>query len=184
MDRKGESTEVEGAGVTVREAGPRDYRRAYPVLRETFELHRAHLPDIFQETHQVPPTRDFLEDMVYGGEGAFFLAEAGTEVVGALTVRLAASRSAPFLVPGRRAVVDTLGVTRAWRGRGIGRMLMEAAEAWATRQGATEVQLTVWEFNTGALGFYDALGYGSGNRMLRKPLPQPHRGEEGSQGQE
>lgn len=172
-----EDIRISSAGVTVREAGPRDYRRSYPVIRETFEFHRAALPDIFRETHRAPPTKELIEDLVYGGDGAFLIAESDSEVVGFLTIRLAVTRDVAFLVPRRWAMVENIGVTAAWQGKGVGHMLMEGAESWAARRGATEVQLTVWDFNTRALGLYNAVGYVPGYRLLRKRLQMPEGGD-------
>ena len=47
---------------------------------------------------------------------------------------------------------------------------MEAAEAWARQQGATRLVLNVWEFNTGALSFYESLGYNAFSRNMWKAL--------------
>lgn len=69
-----------------------------------------------------------------------------------------------------RAVVQDVGILPAWRGQGIGRALMEAAEQWACRQGARHLQLNVWEFNTGALRFYETLGFATISRKMEKAL--------------
>lgn len=159
-----------GDEVRIREAGPPEYPRCLDVIRETFEYHLRALPDIFRPTDTPPPSLQLIEDLVDGGAGAFFIAEHGSEVVGIATVRLLATRGVSFLLPRTWGQVDTLGVAEAWRGRGIGRRLMEAAERWSRQRGATEVQLSVWDFNKDALAFYEATGYEGGYRLLRKGL--------------
>jgi GNAT superfamily N-acetyltransferase len=47
---------------------------------------------------------------------------------------------------------------------------MEAAEAWAREHGATRLVLNVWEFNAGALRFYETLGYSAFSRNMWKSL--------------
>ena len=49
-------------------------------------------------------------------------------------------------------------------------MLVEKAEAWAQGEGATGVELTVYEFNQGAREMYEALGYQTGRRRMGKSL--------------
>jgi ribosomal protein S18 acetylase RimI-like enzyme len=45
---------------------------------------------------------------------------------------------------------------------------MAAAERWARARGAEEVWLDVWEFNGTAIGFYEALGYETVSRRMRR----------------
>ncbi len=59
---------------------------------------------------------------------------------------------------GHRGWVYYLAVAPAHRRAGLGRALMEAAEAWLRERGAPKIQLMVREDNEAALGFYQALG--------------------------
>ena len=60
---------------------------------------------------------------------------------------------------GHRGWVYYLGVAPDHRGHGLGRVLMEAAEAWLQDRGAPKIQLMVRDNNEPAIGFYKALGY-------------------------
>ncbi|GAA0191392.1 ribosomal protein S18 acetylase RimI-like enzyme [Brevundimonas nasdae] len=59
---------------------------------------------------------------------------------------------------GHRGWVYYLAVDPAYRGAGLGRLLMTAAEAWLKAQGAPKLQLMVRADNAAALGFYERLG--------------------------
>ncbi|MCC6739644.1 MAG: GNAT family N-acetyltransferase [Planctomycetia bacterium] len=61
-----------------------------------------------------------------------------------------------------------LVVDRAARHRGIGTVLVRAAEAWAARGRMTALQLGVHEFNRGAIRFYERLGYRPVMRLMQK----------------
>jgi GNAT superfamily N-acetyltransferase len=61
-------------------------------------------------------------------------------------------------------------VPEAWQGRGAGRALMNAAEAWAREHGAERLHLNVWEFNEGAIAFYERLGYVTFSRNMWRKL--------------
>jgi GNAT superfamily N-acetyltransferase len=56
-------------------------------------------------------------------------------------------------------VVQAIVVDAAQRGRGFGRMLMEAAEDWAAQRGYASVSLYSQTGRANAHAFYDALGY-------------------------
>jgi ribosomal protein S18 acetylase RimI-like enzyme len=141
------------------------------VRAETFEFHRRQAePQFFRRTDAPPPSRRFVADLLETGNGAFLLAEAAGEIIGFLTVRVGHPPDEPFLMGTRFAVVDSLGIAEAWRGKGAGRALMAAAEVWAAAHGAERLQLNVWEFNEGALAFYETLGYQTYSRNMWKPL--------------
>ena len=59
---------------------------------------------------------------------------------------------------GHRGWVYYLAVAPDRRREGLGRRLMEAAEAWLCARGAPKLQLMVRAGNAEALGFYEALG--------------------------
>ncbi len=59
---------------------------------------------------------------------------------------------------GHRASVYYLGVAPERQGRGFGRAMMAACEAWARDLGAPKLQLMVRDDNPAA-AFYEALGY-------------------------
>jgi len=59
---------------------------------------------------------------------------------------------------GHRGWVYYLAVAPARRRTGLGRAMMDAAEAWLRARGAPKLQLMVREDNDAALHFYEALG--------------------------
>lgn len=59
---------------------------------------------------------------------------------------------------GHRGWVYYLAVAPERRREGLGRRLMDAAEAWLRGRGAPKLQLMVRTGNDEALGFYEALG--------------------------
>ena len=59
---------------------------------------------------------------------------------------------------GHRGWVYYLAVAPARRRTGLGRAMMDAAEAWLRVRGAPKLQLMVREDNAAALDFYEALG--------------------------
>jgi ribosomal protein S18 acetylase RimI-like enzyme len=54
------------------------------------------------------------------------------------------------------------------RGRGLGRLLMDAVEAEAAARGVAAVEMNVAGANAAARRFYEARGYGLGNVVYRK----------------
>ncbi len=99
-------------------------------------------------------------------DAALFVAEAGGELVGRLSVMRDPNPSS--------AHVADLGlmVAAARRRQGIGALLMAAAEAWARRAEVTKLELHVFPHNQPAIALYEKLGYqreGYRKRQYRRP---------------
>lgn len=66
--------------------------------------------------------------------------------------------------------IPLIAVTEAAQGRGIGKLLMEAAENWAKAQGWRLLHLEVFAENTHAQDFYQKLGFAPETLHMIKPL--------------
>jgi GNAT superfamily N-acetyltransferase len=87
-----------------------------------------------------------------------FLARAEGQVLGGATVAL--GTTGLDMLEGRSdlAVLWDIRVAPAFRGRGVGRALFEAAEAWTFRRGCREFKVETQNVNVPACRFYAALG--------------------------
>jgi ribosomal protein S18 acetylase RimI-like enzyme len=97
-------------------------------------------------------TRDFFVEFMRSVGGSMtniIVALRGEEIVGYVN---------PVL-DGAEAWIGGLGVIPGVRGRGVGAMLMDAAEEFAESEGAEEVTLEVIEGNLVARRLYERLGY-------------------------
>jgi ribosomal protein S18 acetylase RimI-like enzyme len=105
-----------------------------------------------------------------------FLAFAGQDPVGVAVCFLGLStfHARPLLN------VHDLAVVPAWRGRGVGRALLEAVEAEAVRRGCCRLTLEVQDDNEPARRLYERFGFtdylpgGAPTRFLCKPLNVGH----------
>lgn len=58
-------------------------------------------------------------------------------------------------------------VAEGWRGRGIGKLLLDSAVEWATKEGAHKMALEVWPHNEAAIGLYRGAGFVEEGRKVR-----------------
>ena len=81
---------------------------------------------------------------------------------------------------GHRGVMYYVAVDPAQQGRGLGRQMVEAAEAWLLARGVWKINLMVRQGNEKVLGFYDGLGYGRGSSVvIEKWIDPKKRGPSG-----
>ncbi len=100
-----------------------------------------------------PPTREILEEIVDSEASMLFIARDHTGVLGTLTLVL-------FRIPtGRRAWIEDVIVDEAARGKGVGRLVNEAAIAYAFEAGAVTVDLTSRPSREAANRLYQRIGF-------------------------
>lgn len=162
--------------VRVRRAVSDDGQAVRELLTEVAALHVAALPHLFR------PGGGALErdESLFAGssfaqlrddpDALLLVAGADGAVIGVLLARLERSPATPLMEARRSLHILSLAVRSGWRRVGAGRALMGAAHAWARHAGASDVELHVWEFNRGALAFYQALGYATLERTMGRSL--------------
>jgi ribosomal protein S18 acetylase RimI-like enzyme len=157
-------------GISIRPATALDYEELCQVIDQADALHRDNLPHLFQQP--VGPVRDpvYLLSVMEDPDHGLFVAEAGGQIAGYVHVIIRETPAIPIVVPRRLGVVDNLCVRDGMRRAGIGRALMHRGQQWAHAQGATEMELAVYEFNEPAIAFYQSLGYESVSRRMTLPL--------------
>ena len=107
-------------------------------------------------------------DRCAGAAGRIFVAEADGGVVGFVGVL---ARVVPEPDEAQAyAYVSDLVVLPAYRRRGIGRALLERAEAYARGEGARALRVGVLAKNEAAARLYRSLGFGDYTTQLNKPL--------------
>jgi GNAT superfamily N-acetyltransferase len=132
----------------IRPAGPGD-------IDEILRLIRA-LADYEKLAHEVVATADALRQTLFGPRPAaeVLLAEEGGRPVG---LALFFQNYSTFLArPG--IYLEDLFVDPAFRGRGIGKALLQAVAKLAVQRGCGRFEWAVLDWNTPAIEFYQALG--------------------------
>jgi diamine N-acetyltransferase len=76
----------------------------------------------------------------------------------------------PFRKGYRGIHVDQISIEPKYKGRGIGKALMSEIEAFARKEKAEQLELTHWELNEEAKGFYGHLGFATNFRFVAKRL--------------
>jgi len=156
--------------ILVREARSEDYDPLTEVMEEVDAYHRQALPHIFCATVGAARSRAHIDELISNEDHALFVAERKGQVIGVVHVALRETPDIPILVPRRYVAVDTLVVSEAHRRLGIGRALMERVQRWALDKGAAQIELGVWQFNQGAIAFYEKIGYRTTNLKMTRLL--------------
>src|SRR6187551_3470571 len=108
-----------------------------------------------------PRTREgyagFLASQLEEPDAAVFVAEVNGDVIG---YAYAAVESYDYMsLRGPAGVLHDIIVDAEWRGRGVGRRLLEAALAYAASRGLEQIVLSTAERNDGAQRLFASMGF-------------------------
>jgi ribosomal protein S18 acetylase RimI-like enzyme len=116
--------------------------------------------------------RHYLLDRCAQTDGAIFVAEDSDTVIGFVAVFAHVDSESLIEAMTDYAYISDLVVLPAYRGRGVGRALLQAAETYARNHGATVLKVDVLVANTDAYNLYHGFGFHDHEMRLTKALSQ------------
>ena len=144
----------EGAAVSVRGAEPEEHEAIRVLLEAAYRQFASAIPQAIYE----PYIADILDLEPRVRAGSLLVAEQAGRLLGTVTFYEQSNAQGVGWPPGW-AGVRALGVDTAARGRGIGRLLMEACLDRARRAGAAVLGLHTAEIMTAAVALYEHMGF-------------------------
>lgn len=156
--------------ILYREAHETDITAICALGEEVNALHHHAFPQIFAGAGEKGRDSAHWLNSISKPEAVTIVAEESGSIVGFVNVFIV-NETHTLLQPLRYGRVGSVSVTEKKRGQGIGRELMNRAQAWVSACGGVEVRLTVWAFNSRALRLYEELGYETRSLHLAKQLP-------------
>jgi ribosomal protein S18 acetylase RimI-like enzyme len=157
--------------VNVRKATENDMDGICLLSNEINADHYMNLPGDFSEPDGSNRDEPYWRGFISAEKSTVFVAVHDDILVGVVALKVTDSAPFPFIKSRLVGHLATIVVGRKYQGKGIGRSLMQAAEAFAAEMGAEDIKLEVMAFNSNALSFYKELGYGNFSYLLSKSLP-------------
>ncbi len=155
----------------IRLARDEDYGPVCALFAEGDAFHAAARPDVIRVPQGPARSREFMEHVLSSRDDLLLVAEQNGRLVGLIRAAVRMAPDAPMVVPRRYIAIEELVVTESARRRGYAPALVEQVHDWARERDIRDVQLTVHEFNTGAVRVYERLGYATVSRQMRRLLP-------------
>ena len=125
------------------------------------QLHNSEMeqrPDLFRKIEKPTTSRAWdFEASLTDKSKIMIGAEVDGKIVGFVIVQI---RRAEYKIqtPRTFAYFENIVVDENYRRQGIGTAIYQEGVKRAKEQGATSMELKVWNFNTGAIQFYQSLG--------------------------
>lgn len=156
---------MENREVAVRPAAYEELARINEIRRYVNDVHVTGRPDTFR-----PGFCEALEQVLYKRfemeNWSILAAVLDGKICGFATVEYLDRPESPYNLARKMYHVEEFGVAPAFHRRGVATALVEYMKRDALRRGYQRIELDMWEFNRGALAFYENAGFTTYRRFM------------------
>ena len=153
------------ARAVVRFAREDELDRVNELRRQVNDLHVEGVPDVFKPGF-CDELRDFIHVIRNDPNKEIVVAEADGTVCGFAVLNHIVRPENPFMYVRDFLDIDEFGVDRAFRRRGIAGAMIRFIRNYAKEKGYRRLELNMWEFNRGALAFYETADFKTYRRYM------------------
>ena len=155
----------EPARVNVRFAREEDAEQVNVLRRQVNDLHVAGEPGVFRPGF-CDELRDYIHVIMHDPQKAVVVAEADGSIRGFAVLNHIVRPENPFMFERDFLDIDEFGVDESCRRQGVASAMIRFIRGWAREKGFRRLELNMWEFNRGALAFYEAAGFTTYRRYM------------------
>ena len=155
----------EASAPKVRFARDGDLGRVNELRRMVNDLHVEGKPDVFKPGFS-DELRDYIHVIRADPNKEIVVAELEGRVCGFAVLNHIVRPENPFMYERDFLDIDEFAVDEACRRRGVASAMVAFIRAWAKEKGYKRLELNMWEFNSGALAFYEAAGFSTYRRYM------------------
>ena len=149
----------------VRMAREEELKKVNLLRRQVNLVHVQGKPEVFK-----PVFSDALRDHIYtlwrDPQQAIVVAEERGEVLGFAVLHHIVRPETPFMYERDFLDIDEFCVDEAHRRQGVATAMIDFIRDYARERDFHRIELNMWEFNEGALAFYEAAGFVTYRRYM------------------
>ena len=155
----------EKAQVTVRFAREEELERVNELRRQVNDVHVAGKPEVFKPGF-CDELRDYIHTIWENPQEEIVVAEVNGKVCGFAVLNHIIRPENPFMYERDFLDIDEFGVDEDFRRQGVAGAMVRFIRDWAKEKGFRRIELNMWEFNRGALAFYEAADFTTYRRYM------------------
>lgn len=151
--------------VTVRMAKRNELERVNELRKMVNDVHVNGRPDVFRPGFN-EELRNHVYDKYDASDSDVIVAVADDVICGFAVVEYIDRPQSPYNNPRRFYHVEEFGVDEKVRRKGVATAIVSFMKEDARKRGFSKIELDMWEFNDGALSFYEKAGFRTYRRYM------------------
>ncbi|UCG69606.1 MAG: GNAT family N-acetyltransferase [Thermoplasmata archaeon] len=156
-------------GLTIREGVLRDRASLDELFREELEYHMNLQPDVFKIPDTVVSEK-WLKAIINDNNIFLGISEYNGKIVGAILYKIDKNPEDNILKERKFVYVEDMIVSESFRGKGIGKKLLNYAIKHVKTKDIKEIEIDVGDNNEVGLRFYKEQGFKTIRRRMKKEI--------------
>lgn len=157
--------------IVIRSAKREELDAVNKIRKQVNDIHVNGRSDIFREDGW-----QFIELFIYSRfdeeNSDVIVAAIEDEIVGFAVVQYITRSESPFGKARKYFHIEEFGVDEEFRRKGIATSIIDFAKIEAKKNGFVRIELDMWEFNDGALAFYESVGFKTFRRYMESYIDE------------
>lgn len=153
----------------IRFAREEELEKVNELRKEVNDVHVEGRPDIFKPGFDAV-LRDYIYEIWKDPNKDIVVAERDGEICGVAVLNCIYKPENPFMLARDFMDVDEFCVAEKYRRQGVATEMIEFIKKYAKDKGFQKLELNMWEFNEGALKFYESAGFETYRRYMEIKL--------------
>ncbi len=154
--------------IIIRKATKRDYEKLCVLFYQVDLIHYEKYPDIYKKPEIQMRSIEEIYSKLKDNNQCILVACENERILGLLHGFIYDTPHHPVIVMRKYAKIDGMVVEKENKRKGIGHLLIKHFQKWSKAQGATSIELNVYNFNNEAIKFYKKEGYKDIRQVMRK----------------
>ena len=155
----------EKAETVVRFVREEELDRVNELRRQVNDIHVAGVPEVFKPGFS-DELRDYIHAIRNNPQQEIVVAEVNGKIAGFAVLNHIYRPENPFMFERDFLDIDEFAVDESCRRQGVASAMIRFILDFAKKKGFSRVELNMWEFNRGALAFYEAAGFRTFRRYM------------------
>ncbi len=151
--------------ITVRLANETESEQINALRKQVNDLHVQGKPEVFRPGFP-KELQEYIHVIRNDPDKDIAVAESDGAIVGYAVLHHITRPETPFMFERDYLDIDEFGVDEAHRRQGVATALIDFIRAYAKEKDLHRIELNMWEFNSGALAFYEAAGFQTYRRYM------------------
>lgn len=149
----------------IRLAREEELEKVNELRKEVNDVHVEGKPDVFKPGFS-EELRDYVYEIWKDPNKDILVAERDGEICGMAVLNCISKPESPFMFQRDFMDVDEFCVAEKYRRQGVATEMIEFIKKYAKDKGFQRLELNMWEFNEGALKFYESIGFETYRRYM------------------
>ena len=146
-----------------------DLEKINEIRKQVNDIHVIGKPEVFKAGFP-DELKNYVYDIFSDPLKKIVVYDSDGTICGFATLNHITKPESPYMQERDFLDIDEFGVDEKYRRQGIAREMISFIRSYAKSEGFSRLELNMWEFNSGALGFYEAAGFKTYRRYMEMDI--------------